>query len=92
MNAEKSVKAYSDIEGNDKEDSTRREFFERFGKVALYTPPAVFLLMNAQNTEAVVGSCSGFSNSRRCFGDQPEPNPSRERPIGSPRPGGRRLR
>ena len=45
-------------EANSSSDSSRREFFEKFGKYALYTPPVMFLLMNTQK-EAVAGSCSG---------------------------------
>ncbi len=45
----------SDVELNEKEGTSRREFFERFGKFALYTPPAVMVLMSDQ-TETAFGS------------------------------------
>ena len=57
----------SDVELGEAEETSRREFFDKFGKFALYTTPAVMLLMSTQAEAismcSVPGSGTGTTGS-----------------------------
>ena len=55
QNNDKKLKTDLNPEQNTEAESDRRRFFKKFGKYAVYTPPAIYLLM-APHKEAVAGS------------------------------------
>jgi hypothetical protein len=46
-------------------ESDRREFLEKYGKLAIYTPPAIMALMFYGERSAEAGSCFSTRESRR---------------------------